>query len=152
MILVSACLLGIDCKYSGKNNYDDELKKFLKDKEYILVCPEQLGGLSTPRRPSEIIDGEGNDVLEGKCKVKNNDKEDLTKEFIKGARETLKIAELYGANIAILKSRSPSCGSQNIYNGEFNGKIKEGKGVTTALLMDKGILVLNEENYEKELI
>ncbi|WIF94278.1 DUF523 domain-containing protein [Caminicella sporogenes] len=149
MILVSACLLGIDCKYNGKNNYNKDLKKFLKDKKYIIVCPEQLGGLPTPRKPSEIIAGDGYDVLDGKKKVLNLKGDDVTDYFIKGAYESLKIAKLYGIKKAILKARSPSCASFKIYDGSFSGKLREGVGVTTALLKKNGIKVLNEENYRE---
>lgn len=149
MILVSACLLGVDCKYNGKNNLNDDLFEFLKDKDYIILCPEQLGGLPTPRKPSEIVDGDGEDVLEGKAKVLNDEREDVTRFFIKGAEETFKIAKLYGVKKAIFKSRSPSCGSCKIYDGKFNGSLKLGSGVAAALLRRKGILVLNEENYRE---
>lgn len=149
MILVSACLLGVDCKYNGKNNKNKELLEFLKDKSYIPICPEQLGGLSTPRKPNEIIKGNGLDVLNNLARVKNIDSEDLTFNFIRGAEETLKICKLFGCKEAILKARSPSCGSKYIYNGEFNGTIKEGIGVTAALLKEEGITVLSEENYEE---
>lgn len=149
MILVSACLLGIDCKYNGENNFKEELLNFLKDKDYILVCPEQLGGLPTPRNPSEITGGDGRDVLDGACRVKDNKGFDVTKPFIKGAEETLKIAQLYKARAAILKKRSPSCGSIDIYNGNFQYKTKKGKGVTAALLEENGIIIGNEDNYKR---
>lgn len=147
MILVSACLLGLDCRYNGGDNLEKELLDFLMDKEYVVVCPEQLGGLPTPRNPSEIAKGDGNTVLEGKSRVIDNQGVDVTKPFIKGAEETLKIAKLYKARTAILKKRSPSCGSINIYDGNFHGKIKKGKGVTTALLEQNDIIVANEDNY-----
>ncbi len=111
MIIVSACLCGINCKYDGGNNLDARVLKLLKEGKAIPVCPEQLGGLETPRDPHEIVNGNGLDVLGGKARVhwirQNND---VTSKFIKGAYETLKIAEAVGANIAILKARSPSCG------------------------------------------
>lgn len=87
MILVSACLLGINCKYDGDNNNHEIVKKYLKGKQFVLVCPEQLGGLSTPRTPCEIENGNGFDVLSGKCKVKNKDEIDTTESFIKGAKK-----------------------------------------------------------------
>lgn len=147
MILVSSCLLGFNCRYNGGNNIDKDLVEFLKDKEYIIACPEQLGGLPTPRSSCEIVAGEGKDVLDGKCKIIDKQGEDVTIPFIKGAEETLKIAKLYNINMAILKKRSPSCGSINIYDGSFDGKIKKGSGVTAELLRKNNILVLNEENY-----
>ena len=147
MILVSACLVGVDCRYNGGSNLDKDLLDFLKNKQYILVCPEQLGGLPTPRYPSEIVGGDGGDVLAGLCRVKDNQGNDVTEPFVKGAKETLKIAELYKARTAILKKRSPSCGSIDIYDGKFHGKIKRGKGVTAALLEENDITVANEDNY-----
>ena len=85
-MIVSACLVGVDCKYSGGNNYNDKVKEFLKDKQYIIICPEQLGGLTTPRKPSEIDKIGGKEVLKGKSKVINCDNEDVTENFIKGAK------------------------------------------------------------------
>lgn len=149
MILVSACLLGLHCRYSGGSNLDKELMDFLKDKKYVLACPEQLGGMATPREPSEILGGTGSDVLAGSSTVKDNHGKDVTEFFVKGAEETLKIAELYNVSSAILKERSPSCGSTNIYDGKFHHKIKEGQGVTTALLKQNGISVFSEENYKE---
>ena len=95
MIAVSACLLGINCKYNGNNNKNDKVVDYLKDKEYILICPEQLGGLSTPRKPSEIVDGDGYDVINNDSNIIDNTGKDVTKEFINGANECLKIAKMY---------------------------------------------------------
>ncbi|WP_432408683.1 DUF523 domain-containing protein [Wukongibacter sp. M2B1] len=149
MILVSACLLGLDCRYDGRNATHDEILDFLKDKDFILVCPEQLGGLQTPRNPCEIAGRDGKAVLEGETKVIDNQGRDVTKQFIKGAEETLKIAKLYNASMAILKERSPSCGSTMIYDGKFHGKLKAGRGVTSALLQQNNVKVFTEENYKK---
>ena len=137
MIIVSACLLGENCKYSGGNNKSENVIKYLEDKEYILVCPEQLGGLSTPRNPSEIItygNKDGNDVLSGCTKVLSNKGIDVTKNFIQGAEETLKIAKEHNAKTAILKAGSPSCGYKKIYDGSFLGNKIQGMGVTAAIL------------------
>ena len=136
MIIVSACLLGENCKYSGGNNKSENVIKYLEDKEYILVCPEQLGGLSTPRNPSEIItygNKDGNDVLSGCTKVLSNKGIDVTKNFIQGAEETLKIAKEHNAKTAILKAGSPSCGYKKIYDGTFLGNKIQGMGVTAAI-------------------
>ena len=146
MILVSACLLGINCKYNGDNNKDIKVEKYLKDKQFILVCPEQLGGMSTPRKPSEIIKLDGYGVLEGKTSVVNNEKIDVTNQFKQGAQEALKIANLYGCKKAILKESSPSCGSSCIYDGTFTGKKIPGVGVTAALLKKNGIEVISEKD------
>ncbi|WP_432663946.1 DUF523 domain-containing protein [Wukongibacter baidiensis] len=148
MILVSACLLGLDCRYDGGNTANKELLDFLKDKEFVMVCPEQLGGLQTPRNPSEISGEDGNAVLENGARVLDNQGMDVTCQFVKGAKETLKIAKLYNASMAILKERSPSCGSTKIYDGKFQGKLKAGKGVTVALLEQNDVKVFSEENYK----
>ena len=149
-ILISACLCGINCKYNGGNNLNENIKKLYDEGKAILVCPEVLGGLKTPRIPREIINGNGKKVLEGKAKVVSKEGEDTTKAFLKGAMETLKIAKENNIKIAILKAKSPSCGKGFIYSGDFNGKLVEGNGVTTELLIQNGIKVLNEKNYMGE--
>lgn len=131
-ILVSACLLGTNCKYSGGNNYSEEVMEFLSNYEIIPVCPEQLGGLPTPRPASEII---GNKVI-------NNEGNDVTKEYTKGAEETLKIAKLLGIKKALLKAKSPSCGNGKIYDGTFSGTLVDGDGITTKLLKENNIEVI----------
>ena len=149
MIIVSACLLGENCKYSGGNNKSENVIKYLEDKEYILVCPEQLGGLSTPRNPSEIItygNKDGNDVLSGCTKVLSNKGIDVTKNFIQGAEETLKIAKEHNAKTAILKAGSPSCGYKKIYDGTFLGNKIQGMGVTAAILNNENIALLDEDD------
>ena len=133
-ILVSACLLGVNCKYSGGNNLNEKVLKYIEDKEVIPVCPEIMGGLSTPRPPSEII---GN-------KVMNNENKDVTKEYTKGAEETLKLAKLFNVKKALLKAKSPSCGSNKIYDGTFSGTLTDGDGVTVRLLKENGIEVISE--------
>ena len=147
MKLISACLLGIKCAWDGTDKYKDErIIKVLKDETVIPVCPEQLGGLKTPRPPQEIQGDSGEDVLDGECKVKNINGEDVTGEFITGAEETLKIAKLYKVSQFIGKSRSPSCGCGQIYDGTFSGKLINGDGVTTALLKRNGIKVITEQD------
>ena len=147
IILISACLLGVNCKYNGENNSNDEIVEYFKNKNIIPVCPEQMGGLSTPRLPAEIKGGGGRDVLEGSAKVVNNNGEDVTEQFVNGAYETLKLAETLGATKAILKARSPSCGVGEIYNGNFNDTLIEGNGVTAALLRSKGIEVYDDGDF-----
>lgn len=147
MILVSACLAGLDVKYNGSHNLNEKIKKWFDEKKAIPICPEVLGGLSIPREPAEIVGGEGGDVLDGHAKVITNNGIDVTEQFIKGANETLKIALDLNATMVILKERSPSCGSSMIYSGEFNGNKKRGTGVTAALLKRNGIQVLSEENF-----
>ena len=145
MILVSACLLGINCKYNGENNKNENVINYLKDKQYIIACPEQLGGLSTPRNPSEIIN------LDKDKLVKSNKGLDVTDNFIKGANECLAIAKMYGCKEAILKEGSPSCGSNYIYDGTFSGKKILGQGITTSLLRKHGITVISENDVNKNI-
>lgn len=146
MIAVSACLLGINCKYNGNNNKNDKVIKYLKDKDYILICPEQLGGLSTPRNPSEIVTGNGYDVINKDSNIIDSTGKDVTNEFINGANECLKIAKMYDCKKAILKEGSPSCGSNFIYDGTFSGKKICGVGTTTALFRNNKIEVISEED------
>jgi len=145
MILVSACLLGINCKYNGDNNKNDEVVEYLRNKQFIIICPEQLGGMSTPREPSEIVRLDGEAVIKGQTSVISNKRLDVTTKFKKGAQESLKIAQIYNCKEAILKEGSPSCGSNYIYDGTFSGKKIDGVGVTTALLRSKGIKVMSEK-------
>jgi len=145
MILISACLLGINCKYSGENNKIKGLEELLKKEILIPVCPEQLGGLETPRKPSEII-------TKNSIKyVVDKNGNDVTSQFLKGAEETLKIVNMYNIKEAILKSNSPSCGCGSIYDGTFSGKIVKGDGITSALLKSKNIKIFNETNYFEKL-
>ena len=133
-ILVSACLLGTNCKYNGSNNKNDKVLEYIKDKEVIPICPEIMGGLSTPRTPSEIINN----------KVITKDGIDVTNNYIKGAEEVLYLAKLFSIKKALLKSKSPSCGKGKIYDGTFNNNLIDGNGITTKLLIDNGINVINE--------
>ena len=146
MILVSACLLGIDCKYNGSNSLNRAVLDFLKDRgSFAVCCPELLGGLPIPRGPYEITGGTGKEVIEGKARVKSGKGEDVTKEFLKGARKTLEIAKQNGIKMAILRARSPSCGVNRIYDGTFSVTLIEGDGVAAALLRSKGIRLISDE-------
>ncbi len=135
-ILVSACLLGADCKYNGKNNRNENVLRLMEKHTLIPVCPEQLGGLSTPREPSEKSGG----------RVISKSGADVTENYKKGADEVLKIARLYGCKRAVLKAKSPSCGSGKVYDGTFSGTLIDGDGVTAQLLKQNGIEVQNENN------
>lgn len=148
MIIVSACLCGINTRYDGKNNLNEKVAKLLKEGKAVLVCPEQLGGFSTPRLPHEIKGGTGADVLDGFAKVISVNGEDGTLDFINGAEETLKIAKQVEAKIAILKAKSPSCGYGKIYDGSFTKTMIDGNGVTAELLIRNEIKVYTEENIE----
>lgn len=150
-ILVSACLLGVNCKYDGSNNNVQKLEQLIKKYNLVPICPEQLGGLSTPRCASEICSGTGKEVLKGISRVISKDRKDVSQEFVKGAVEVLDIAKKYNCKIAILKQRSPSCGSGLIYDGSFNSNIVEGNGVCSQLLIDNGVKVVSEENYYTEI-
>ena len=145
MYLISACLCGVNCKYNGKNNLNNRCLELLREEKAILVCPEQLGGLSTPREPAELI-GNTREVLEGiDGKIISISGKDVTEEFLKGAKETLKIAKAIGAQKAILKEGSPSCGCKFIYDGSFSGNKIRGKGLTAYMLEREGIKVISEK-------
>ena len=136
-ILVSACLLGVDCKYNGGNNYNEKVMEYLKDKEIIPICPEIMGGLPTPRVASEIKDD----------KVITKDGKDVTANFLKGAEETLKLAKLLGVKKALLKAKSPSCGYKKIYDGTFSDTLIDGNGITAELLIKEGFTILTEKDF-----
>lgn len=146
MKLCSACLSGIKCRYDGRSKPNNKIIKLSKREILIPVCPEQLGGQSTPRPDAEICGGSGIDVLNKKATVIEPDGKDISEYLINGAKQVLKIAKLLGIKKAILKQKSPSCGCGQIYDGTFSHKIIKGDGVTTALLKKNGIKVLSEEN------
>ncbi|CAH0228136.1 hypothetical protein SRABI96_02607 [Peribacillus sp. Bi96] len=153
MILVSSCLAGLEVRYDGTNSLDDRILELLEERKAISVCPELLGGFSTPREPAEIIGGDGVDVLDGKARVIEKSGRDVTELYIRGAHLTLRKAQEVDATLVILKENSPSCGSAMIYNGEFNGEKRAGNGVTAALLTRHGFTVTSEErllNYLDE--
>ena len=139
-VAVSACLVGKNTKYDGTNNYNQKVMDYLKDKEYILICPEVFGGLPTPRVPSEIV----------KDKVINKENVDVTNEFVIGANKALQMIIDNNIEEVIVKSKSPSCGHKQIYDGTFSNKIIEGNGVFTALAIKNGIKVLTENDIEKK--
>lgn len=140
MILVSACLAGIDCTWDGKNRVRPDIKDLADRGLALAVCPELLGGRRVPRTRTELRGGIGDDVLDGRAKVFDEKGKDVTGQFLKGAYATLEIARKHNIKKAILKSKSPSCGVKNIYNGSFNGDLIAGRGVTAALLKRKGLL------------
>ena len=132
-ILVSSCLLGLNCRYDGGNNYSKEVEEFLKNYEVIPICPEIMGGLPTPRTPSE----------RQADRVINKEGKDVTEQYEKEARECLFLAQKYDVKKALLKLRSPSCGSKEIYDGTFSHTIIEGDGVTAELFKKNGIEVIS---------
>ena len=139
--MVSSCLLGENCKYNGSNNYNKHVIEFVKGHEVIAVCPEVLGGLSIPRNPAEIVDGV----------VMTKENESVDYEFRKGAEIALKQALDGQIDLAILQSRSPSCGIKQIYDGSFSGKLIEGKGVFAEMLSKAGIKLIDVEELTEQL-
>ena len=139
-ILVSACLCGKDCKWDGGNNKNQKLLDYMESMrgkaEFYEVCPEQMGGLSTPRPASEIR-------AEDRCVV-NTEGHDVTEEFERGAELALQVAKKYGCTLAILKERSPSCGCRGVYDGTFSKRLTDGMGKTAELLKANGIKVIGE--------
>lgn len=145
-ILVSACLAGCECRYDGRANPTRKASELVEEGRAVLVCPEEDGGLPTPRPPAEIVGGDGHDVLAGRARVVTADGRDVTEIYIRGAEKALEAARAAGAEKAVLKSRSPSCGRGAIYDGTFTGTRIEGDGVTAALLTRNGIEVLTESD------
>jgi uncharacterized protein YbbK (DUF523 family) len=147
MKLVSACLIGICSTYRQSSNTHNIFEQLLRDGEAVPICPEQLGGLPTPRPPAEIVGGDGKDVLSGDARVVTSSGSDVTENYIRGAREALRIATLVKPDLIILKERSPSCGVSVIYDGTFTKNLRPGTGVTTALLRANGYRVVSDEEY-----
>lgn len=146
MKIVSACLVGVKCRYDQQSAWHPNIDGIIQFESVVPVCPEQLGGLPTPRNPAEIVGGDGVDVLDGNAKVIDNQGHDVTQEFIDGAYRVLDLAQTFRASTAILKQNSPSCGSKLIYDGSFSGSKKKGVGVTVALLLRSGLKVMSEED------
>lgn len=134
LAIISGCLIGLNTKYDGTNNLREEIVNRLKE-QYILlpICPEQIGGLPTPRNPCEI---RGAKVFD----IEGNDLSDI---FYKGAYETLKVAKIFDIKIAFLKSRSPSCGYGKIYDGTFSNRLIDGNGVTAKVLAENGLTIIS---------
>ena len=133
-ILVSACLMGVGCRYDGKSNQLPQLEQLMKQHTCIPVCPEIFGGLPTPRVPAE---------RQG-SKIMTQDGQDVTQQFVRGTAEVLRLADLYHCKAALLKERSPSCGSGQIYNGTFTKTLTEGDGLAAEMLKRKDIAVYGE--------
>ena len=132
---VSACLCGFPCRYDGKSKPDERIKALYEEGRALPVCPEKLGGLTTPRTPCEIING----------RVVSSDGEDRTNEYLLGSQRVLELCKKHGIKKAVLKQNSPSCGSTHIYDGTFSGTLIEGEGCLTALLRKNGIEVTGEK-------
>jgi uncharacterized protein YbbK (DUF523 family) len=143
---VSACLAGRACRFDGSANPDDEVARLVAEGRAILVCPEVDGGLGTPRPAAEIVGGDGNDVLAGTARVVTQAGVDVTDAYVEGARRALEAAREAGAETAVLKARSPSCGKGGVYDGSFSRTLQAGDGVTAALLTANGMKVLADED------
>ena len=135
-IMVSACLAGENCKYNGDNNRNEKIRSLFTDNEVILVCPEVMGGLPTPRVPAEIVNGI----------VINRDGISVDAEYRRGAEQVLRIAKREKPKLIILQSRSPSCGVKQRYDGSFSGALINGSGVTAELLIRNGFNVIDVED------
>lgn len=144
-VLVSACLAGRACRFDGSANPDDGVRRLVAQGRAVLVCPEDDGGLGTPRPAAEIVGGDGHDVLAGRARVVTHAGNDVTDNYIRGAWMALEAARAAGAETAVLKARSPSCGKGCVYDGTFTRTAVDGDGVTAALLAQHGIEVLNED-------
>ena len=140
-ILVSACLLGVRCRYDGDSKPNEAVLRLMEEHTLIPICPEQLGGLATPRPPAE---------RQGDA-VRTRSGKDVTEQYRRGAEEALRLCRLYGCEAAVLKERSPSCGSGAVYDGTFSGVLTTGDGVTAELLTANGIPVYGESQLEKLL-
>lgn len=142
MILVSACLLGLNCRFDGQSKTNKSLISSLRGTTFIPFCPEQLGGLATPRKRAWITEGDGKAILAGKSKVIDEAGNDVTTQFIRGAIEAEKLATLFGIKRAYLKSKSPSCGIGRIY---CNRNLAPGNGVCATMLLEKNIELISIE-------
>ena len=140
-ILISACLLGVACRYDGASKPIMQMVALMEHYHLVPICPEQLGGLPTPREPSE----------RQADAVRAKEGADVTAPFVRGAEQALHLARLYDCKAAVLKERSPSCGSGEIYDGTFSGCLVPGDGVTAALLKQNGIAVYGESEIEELL-
>lgn len=145
MILVSACLAGEAVRYDGRHCLQESIAKLVAQGKAVMVCPEVMGGLPTPREPAEIVGGTGEDVLDGRAKVIDRTGKDVTAMYLQGAYAALELARKWSATRIVLKENSPSCGSSAIYDGSFSGQKVPGLGVTAALLRREGFDVVSEE-------
>ncbi|GAA0393374.1 DUF523 domain-containing protein [Streptomyces luteireticuli] len=137
--MVSACLRGVPCRYDGRHKASLEVEQAVAGHDVVAFCPEVAGGLATPRRPAELVGGDGHDVLDGTARVVEDTGRDVTAEFVEGARRALAAARRAGCSQALLMPRSPSCGRGSVYDGSFTGRPVAGDGVTAALLERNGI-------------
>jgi uncharacterized protein YbbK (DUF523 family) len=147
MIVVSSCLAGLKVRYNGTHCLDEKISQLVDEKKAVTICPELLGGFSTPREPAEIAGGDGYDVLDEKVKVVDQSGNDVTELYLKGAYAAFQTVKDLNATLVVLKENSPSCGSSMIYDGQFSGTKVSGDGVTSALLKRNGIQVISEVQF-----
>ncbi len=136
-VLVSACLMGVNCKYNGGNNFNQQVVDFLKDKEVIAVCPEADDGMGVPRDCVEIVNG----------RITAKDGKDLDEIYRNNVKTAMKVIDRQDIDLAILQSRSPTCGVKQIYDGTFSGKLIPGMGIFAKALQEKGIKLMDAEEF-----
>lgn len=147
MILISACLCGVNCRHDGFIIENKLLKKLVSMRKAIPLCPEVLGGRGVPREPAEIIGGTAEDVINGKAKVIDASGKDITNEIITGVLYVVGAVKKMGIKSAILKTKSPTCGMGKIFDGTFSGKLIDGNGILAEALLKEHIKVYTEDNY-----
>jgi uncharacterized protein YbbK (DUF523 family) len=147
-VVISACLAGVACTHEAEAKTRDWAVKLVAEGRAVLVCPEVAGGLPIPRPAAEIVDGDGADVLSGRARVISETGEDVTQNYVNGARAAVEAASGVSARLAILKARSPSCGCGEIHSGKFDGELRAGDGVTSAMLKQEGIEVVSDATVE----
>lgn len=152
-LLISACLLGEAVRYDGqaKGQSAAQLAALEQQFELIPTCPECAGGLPVPRPAAEICGGDGKAVWQGQARVMTTSGEDVSDAFMRGAQHSLQLARQHGCTMALLKANSPSCGNHRIYNGNFEGKLQPGAGVSSSLLTEQAIHVFNEDEIRELL-
>jgi uncharacterized protein YbbK (DUF523 family) len=148
-LLVSACLAGLHTQWNGESGQVDRIVDLVRSGRALLLCPEQLGGLPTPREPAEIEPGKtAADVLAGRARVVSLSGRDVTAQFVRGATEALALCQMAGIQVAILKAWSPSCGSRQTYDGTHSNTLRPGRGIAAELLAQNGIQVYSEETWQ----
>ena len=153
-ILISACLLGQKVRYDGRDNLQSHsrLQEWIKAGNVVTICPEMAGGLPTPRPPAEIEPQKtAQNIWDGEGEIITIDGDDVTQEYLLGAQKTLALAVAHGVKVAILKARSPSCGSKTVYDGSHTRSLIDGMGVTAQLLTEHGIHVFDETEIDQAL-
>ena len=146
--LVSACLLGCPTAYDGEARLQAGLVALTAQGRVVPVCPEVAGGMGIPREPAEIVGGDGDDVLDGQARVVTVAGVDVTEAYLRGAECALEVVKQHNITRAILKQRSPSCGSTHVYDGTHSGRLRAGQGVTAALLRRHGVTVWSEDDLD----